>query len=101
MTEWIYNFADDTVAIDSLTLAQDTVQLYRGIFTRDTAVSPRTIDIRLLWSLNQQYAGKTIQSLYSITGGNTLEIAENNPGAARPLSLNPDSASVLSLILQQ
>ena len=89
-TFWTYSMHLDSIVIDG----DGTVQ-YRGIFTVDTSVNPRLIDINITWAADAAQAGKSIPALYQMSG-NILQITANKPGSSRPTLMS--DAPVISLI---
>jgi hypothetical protein len=57
-------------------------------------VLPRKIDILIKQSSNAGWVGKTFLGLCEITGGNTMNITANDPGTARPTTMD----NVINLI---
>lgn len=92
-TLWTYTMILDSIFITGMLLDSETA--YRGTFTLDTTLVPRTITITIGESSDASAIGKTIPALYQVSG-NILEITANAPGSSRPASMA--EAPVISLI---
>jgi hypothetical protein len=107
---WLYNFLGNLAVISkiktvvdtvNITINYDTVEIYRGVFTLDSSVTPHAMDIHLS---TPQYKGQTIQTIYNFLppAGSFEEcyLMANDPGAARPTVMDKTSNNFLDLEYQ-
>lgn len=105
---WLYNFTGDVMTISeiiqtvdtaSLSFINDTVEVYGGVFTLDSSVSPNAMNIYV--TSPAQYKGQMIQTIYALqpVNGSFVDcwVMLNTPGAARPTTIDHSSNNFLDL----